>query len=266
VYGHSLLLPLLLTEAVIAGVVLAVFEIVHTLCKVWRGRSSTCTSQQLQSTAKLLCDLLLNTCDPFVPTIVLCSSHNTEMFGMHVSADASLRLKESTALFQAVLALQPRENSYSTSSGSTNSSSSSSSTGSSDELVVAAARHVLSVLPHNVKYQAEGAVNALTRKGGGAGDSLLVVLVQELDRYYSNCLYLFVGITEYNCTEWNVCTACSCSNATTVWVWKWFSTRMYYSSSPVSSGCAIAATLKHCLTVAYMCIANANTDTLTTAL
>jgi hypothetical protein len=147
---------------------------------------------------------------------------------MHVSADASLRLKESTALFQAVLALQPRETSYSTSnttSSSCSNSTNSNSTASSDELVVAAARHVLSVLPHNVKYQEEGAVNALTRRGGGAGDSLLVVLVQELDRYYSNCLYLFESITEYICTEWNVCTACSCSNGTTVWVWKWFSTR-----------------------------------------
>jgi hypothetical protein len=108
---------------------------------------------------------------------------------MHVSADASLRLKESTALFQAVLALQPRENTYSTTtSSSSNSSSTTSSTASSDELVVAAARHVLSVLPQSVKYKSEGAVNALTRRGGGAGDSLLVVLVQEVDRYCCNYL------------------------------------------------------------------------------
>jgi Dynein heavy chain C-terminal domain len=123
------------------------------------------------------------------------------MFGMHVSADASLRLKESTALFQAVLALQPRENSYSTANNTSNSSSSSSSssTASSDELVTAAARHVLSVLPHNVNYKSDSAVNALTRRGGGAGDSLLVVLVQELDRYYSNPLICFKYSNQRNC-------------------------------------------------------------------
>eukprot|EP00903_Cladosiphon_okamuranus_P017642 g16249.t1 len=97
-----------------------------------------------------------------------------QMFGMHASADISLRLKESKALLDSVLALQPRD--ANTSAGQR-----------PDDVVLAVTQEVIAKTPGSLKHRKEGAVNHLTRRGSSVEpgvsntDSLVTVLVQELD-------------------------------------------------------------------------------------
>ncbi|CAM9286047.1 unnamed protein product [Ectocarpus sp. 6 AP-2014] len=97
-----------------------------------------------------------------------------QMFGMHASADISLRLKESKALLDAILALQPRD-------------SNSSAGQRPDDVVLAVTQELMARIPGCLTHRKEGAVNHLTRRGSsvepGASntDSLVTVLIQELD-------------------------------------------------------------------------------------
>ncbi|CAM9578319.1 unnamed protein product [Phaeothamnion confervicola] len=79
------------------------------------------------------------------------SEEGAEMFGMHASADASVRLRDGQRLLGAVLALQPRE--AAVSSGQT-----------PDEAVATAAADMLAKLPAPLAHRMEGAVNSLTRR------------------------------------------------------------------------------------------------------
>ncbi|CAM9197261.1 unnamed protein product [Discosporangium mesarthrocarpum] len=97
-----------------------------------------------------------------------------QMFGMHASADISLRLKESSGLLDAVLALQPRD--ASAPAGQ-----------SPHDAVLAITQELMAKIPKTLQHRKEGAVNHLTRRRSSAGstgsnsDSLMTVLVQEMD-------------------------------------------------------------------------------------
>ncbi|CAM9200200.1 unnamed protein product, partial [Sphacelaria rigidula] len=97
-----------------------------------------------------------------------------QMFGMHASADISLRLKESNALLDAVLALQPRDANAPIGQRP-------------DDVVLAVTQELVARIPGGLKHRQAGAVNHLTRRGSsmepGASntDSLATVLIQELD-------------------------------------------------------------------------------------
>jgi dynein heavy chain len=106
------------------------------------------------------------------------SEDGPDVFGMHASADMSLRLRESTSLFHDVLRLQPRK-----AGGTTGGGMSASAT------VMNTANDMLARLPGKLQFRKEGAQNYLTRRGsntevaGANEDPLIVVLIQELDGY-----------------------------------------------------------------------------------
>ncbi|CAM9656208.1 unnamed protein product [Ascophyllum nodosum] len=98
-----------------------------------------------------------------------------EMFGMHASADISLRLKESNELLEAIFALQVRDASSPTGQRP-------------DDVVLAVTQELHAKTPGTLKHRQHGAAtNHLTRKGSTVGqrgryeDSLNTVLIQELD-------------------------------------------------------------------------------------